>query len=832
MSDTPHQRRSAWPLIVCFAVLAVSVAGLAYWAWRQQAQSMQRQAERSLAAVGELKADQITAWLKKRQGDAEMIRGDPLLPAAVEDMLAGRDVAKATARVQAFLDSFQRSYDYQDVVMTSPNGARRTPLRIPWAVKSRHSRPRATTTRRVASSDLYLDAEGQARLELAAPVLSDVGGDAIAAVVLHVDPGRFFYLLIQHWPLPSKTGETVLVERRGDQVVYLNELRHRKGTALRLTLPANDPDLPAAQAVRGGRGVAEGVDDRGIPVVSAFQPVRGTPWFIVANEDESEVLGPIRTRGWLTAGFALLLVILAGVGILFLWRARESQTSAEIRESEERYRALVDHAPMAIFINREDRVVLANEACLRLFGASAPEQLLGKSPFELFHPDCHPGMRDRINRLRDEGEDVPLIEERIVRLDGAVVDVEVAAAPFQDQGVNAIHMVVQEITERKLAAAELCANERKFREMIEARDEAYYSVSLDGVLLDHDPAYNRIFGIDPEVDLRGQRTPDFFWLDEADRSAYVAQLTRDGAISDYLARARSVDGRPLAVLMSAHLVRDDQGDVARIDGSVVDFTARKAAEDEIERLNAELEQRVLDRTAQLDAANKELEAFAYSVSHDLRAPLRHISGFSSLLAERAGGSLDEKSHHYVDTISRSVREMGVLIDDLLQFSRTGRTELKIEPVDMNATLAEALEPLRREADDRDIEWSIGPLPTVVADRALLRQVWANLLGNAVKYTRGRAPAHIEVGARDGDAANEDVFWVRDNGVGFDMQYAHKLFGVFQRLHSAAEFEGTGIGLANVQRIINRLGGRVWAEAELDNGATFYFAVPRRKESPS
>ena len=140
MSDTPHQRRSAWPLIVCFAVLAVSVAGLAYWAWRQQAQSMQRQAERSLAAVGELKADQITAWLKKRQGDAEMIRGDPLLPAAVEDMLAGRDVAKATARVQAFLDSFQRSYDYQDVVMTSPNGARRTPLRIPWAVKSRHSR--------------------------------------------------------------------------------------------------------------------------------------------------------------------------------------------------------------------------------------------------------------------------------------------------------------------------------------------------------------------------------------------------------------------------------------------------------------------------------------------------------------------------------------------------------------------------------------------------------------------------------------------------------------------------------------------------------------------
>jgi PAS domain S-box-containing protein len=836
MSDTPRQRRSAWPLIVSFAVLAVLISLAGYWAWRQQAQSMQRQAERSLVAVGELKANQITTWLNERHGDAEMIRANPLISAAVADMLAGRDVAKAGADLQTVLDAFRRTYGYRELVMTSPEGA--VLLRSPRVTSDPLDTvpivlvKKAAATGRAGSSDLYMDAASHARLDFVAPVPSvQVGGRSIAAVVLRADPGHFLYPLIQAWPLPSRSGESLLVERRGDRVVYLNELRHRKNTAFNLTAPLNAPDLPAAMAVRGRHGVVQGVDYRGVAVLAALQRVPGTSWFLVAKEDTNEILGPIRTRGWLTAGFALLLVILAGAVTAFLWRARESQASAEIRESEERYRALVEHAPMAIFVNREDRVVLANEACLRLFGATLPEQLLSKSPFDLFHPDCHPGMRARIQRLRDEGEEVPQIEEKIVRLDGVVVDVEVAAAPFKDQGVNAIHVVLRDITERKRAEEEIRASERKFKETIESLDEGCYSVTIDGRLLDHNPAYNRIMGVDPDADLRGQRTPDFWW-DPADRAAYVEQLSKDGVIRDYLARAKTRDGNPLAVLMSAHLVRDERGEIARIDGSVVDFTARKAAEDEIERLNAELEQRVLDRTAQLDAANKELEAFAYSVSHDLRAPLRHISGFSSLLAERAGDSLDEKSRHCVDTISRSVREMGVLIDDLLEFSRTGRAELKIEPVDMDATLAEALEPLQRETADRDIEWTIGPLPVVVGDHALLRQVWANLLGNAVKYSRDQAPARIEVGAGEGDGANDDVFYVRDNGVGFDMQYAQKLFGVFQRLHSSAEFEGTGIGLANVQRIINRLGGRVWGEAELDKGAAFYFVLPRRKEKPS
>lgn len=255
----------------------------------------------------------------------------------------------------------------------------------------------------------------------------------------------------------------------------------------------------------------------------------------------------------------------------------------------------------------------------------------------------------------------------------------------------------------------------------------------------------------------------------------------------------------------------------------------RLAHEEILELNRDLEQRVRQRTSELAAANKELEAFCYSVSHDLRAPLRHIDGYVQLLTSKAGALLGEKNGRYLSVIAESAKEMGQLIDDLLSFSRMSRAELKLTKVDLKQLSDETIQSLEPDTRSRNIRWIIGELPVVQGDFAMLRQVFANLLGNAVKYTRQRDPAEIEVGCMNGKA-NETIIFVRDNGAGFDMQYVDKLFGVFQRLHATEDFEGTGIGLANVNRVVTRHGGRCWAEGKVDVGATFYFSLPNPKSA--
>ncbi|MCL7715036.1 sensor histidine kinase [Stenotrophomonas mori] len=359
-------------------------------------------------------------------------------------------------------------------------------------------------------------------------------------------------------------------------------------------------------------------------------------------------------------------------------------------------------------------------------------------------------------------------------------------------------------------------------------------VLLDGEqrIVLHNAAFTELYsedGADDDVNGRLLHTVgDGAWADGMVRQRLADVLLRGRELWDYEHEQRGADGRVRFMLINARRMPlpDTEDEVVLM--TVSDVTLQRAVQLRVEELNRQLEGKV----AQMEEVNSELEAFSYSVSHDLRAPLRHVAGFSDKLARHLGEDADDKAQHYLKVIGDAAQRMAALIDDLLVYSRLGRGAMRMQAVDMQSLVADTRAMLdsnlrtesEADSDARSVQWNIGPLPVMVADENMMRQVWLNLLGNAVKYTAGREHAVIDVSAQQLPDGSQQ-FTVCDNGAGFDMQYAGKLFGVFQRLHKASDYPGTGIGLASVRRVLTRHGGRIWAEAQLGQGATFHFVLP-------
>lgn len=323
----------------------------------------------------------------------------------------------------------------------------------------------------------------------------------------------------------------------------------------------------------------------------------------------------------------------------------------------------------------------------------------------------------------------------------------------------------------------------------------------------------------PVSELLGKKFMEFVYKEDIDNTvAALQKLENNEEVLNFVNRYVHKDGTLRWIEWRSSSYGDIIYAVAR------DISERVENEEKMRRMNDELERRVAERTESLAMINRELESFSYSVSHDLRAPLRHIIGFINLLKSECETALNDKGKHYLEVITGASEKMGVLIDQLLQLSRTGRQELKKTHIIMNELVREVINELNDETANRTISWIIDDLPETSADASMLQAVLTNLIGNALKFTRTRENAKIHIGSLPGEKKNETVYFIKDNGVGFDMKYHDKLFGVFQRLHSSDDFEGTGIGLANVHRIINMHGGRTWAEGEVDNGASFYFSL--------
>lgn len=516
-------------------------------------------------------------------------------------------------------------------------------------------------------------------------------------------------------------------------------------------------------------------------------------------------------------------------GDVTLLSAATEQKRTEIALA--RFAAIVEFSDDAIICKNLNSVITAwNKGAEKIFGYAADE-MVGTSIMRLIPAD----RRDEENRILEKikrGETMDHFETLRLTKDGQLIDVSVTASPIKDTTgkIIGVSKVARDITRQKEAEEQLKASFKEISDLKAALDEHAIVAITDPqgkITYVNDKfctisKYSReeLIGQDHRLINSGFHPKEFIrdlWTTIAKGKVWKGEIknkAKDGTfywVDTTIVPFLNQDGKPRQYVA----IR-------------ADITERKAVEEKIRQLNIELEQHVAERTAQLEAANKELEAFSYSVSHDLRAPLRAVNGFAGIVLNKFGPQLNEEGRRHLERIRHSGLQMGKLIDDLLEFSRLSRQSVNRQPVDSSKLVKIVLDELVSQREGRQMEVNIGKLPVCQGDPALLKQVWVNLISNAIKYTRGREPAVLEIGCERKN--NEDIFFVRDNGTGFDMQYAHKLFCVFQRLHRADQFEGTGVGLAIVQRIVKRHGGRIWAEAAEGVGATFNFTLAGENKS--
>jgi PAS domain S-box-containing protein len=511
------------------------------------------------------------------------------------------------------------------------------------------------------------------------------------------------------------------------------------------------------------------------------------------------------------------------------------RAQSALLESERRFREIAEWLPQLVWTCEPDGWCdFLSQRWLDYTGSTLARET-GYGWLQNIHPDDQPELMLRWRGAVQAGAEFA-VEFRIRRRDGTYRWFDTRALPLRDERGSVIKWFGSntDIEDARAARETLRTSEERLALALEINQTAAWELDVESGRVNRTVEHDRIFGYS---ELQPSWTMEHFVshivAGDRDRIRRRFERTAASAVDDwgFDCRIQRADGTTRWIAVRGRSKRTADGTVTTLAGVVQDVTERKQIEEEITRLNADLEGRVEQRTRALEAANRELEAFSYSVSHDLRAPLRTVDGFAQAVMEDYSDRLPPEGQRYLKIVRDGAQRMGRLIDDLLAFSRLGRVPLARRVVDMSALAEECWNEVRAQSPRPDVTCTIDPLPGCSGDPALLKQVWINLLSNALKYSRDRHPSTIHVGFSHD--APTPAFFVRDNGTGFDMQYAHKLFGVFQRLHRSEDFEGTGVGLAVVQRIIHRHGGRIWANAELGRGATFFFSLePEGSVEPS
>lgn len=545
-------------------------------------------------------------------------------------------------------------------------------------------------------------------------------------------------------------------------------------------------------------------------------------WILVAFLPQAQIAKQnayfLRGLGFIFAGLATLFA--AGAWLTAQQQSRRAQAANAVQASETLLRNLLESAPDAIIIvDNAGRIELINAQAERYFGYARAE-LIGQSVdilvprrFRDQHAD-HRALYFSDPRPRSLGVGSAVYGQR---KDGSEFPVEISLSPLQTGGAARVISVIRDMTAHRAAETARLAAQQRYRELVNNLPVGVYrkTPGAAGTFLEVNPAMVKMFEASSAEELLSHAVSDIHF-DSGSRLALSDKVIREGEVNQEEIQLVTLRGRVFWGAITAAVQKDAEGNIY-FDGIIEDISARREVQARIEELNTRLQK----RTQALETANAELEAFSYSVSHDLRAPLRALDGFSRLLMEQAD-SLNEEGQDYLARIRRAAQRMGTLIDDLLNLARVTRSELASEAVDLSEVATTIIEEMRKHEPERQVRFETVGGITAVGDKRLLEILLSNLLGNAWKFTAEKPDAQIRFGWRQ--EGLRSVYFVSDNGAGFDMAYVDKLFGVFQRLHDAHEFPGTGIGLATVQRIVRKHGGQIWAEGKVGAGATFFFTL--------
>lgn len=656
---------------------------------------------------------------------------------------------------------------------------------------------------------------------------SGAGGEPPGVLAVVADPAEWLFPFLLDEPTPTRTGETVLGVREGDHVLFLSPLRHHDDPSLTVRFPLERPGFALRPALAGEEATGWFVDYRDEPVLAAVRPVAGTPWGLVTKVDRSEVVASYAGRIAATVFGALGLLAALLTGVLLLIRGQQRRYSrlvSRLADTEERLTAFFESDVIGmIFGDVHGCIEVANDEFLRIVGYSPLEfEQSGPGWADLTPAEWIPVDSEHIAEAREHGTCTPY-EKEYFHHDGHRVPVLVGYALLGEEREDSVAFIL-DLSERKKIDRHLREEMARFQTVVDASPIPIFALSPEGAVTLWNRAAEQVFGWTSD-EIRGRPLPIVSAEQQEEFHSLRRQVMDGGSFTGLELRRRRRDGEPVDIVLSTAPLRDASGETVGIMAVCEDVTERMKIRSELKQLNLELEDRVKRRTAELEQANRELEAYSYSVSHDLRAPLRAIDGFSRILREEYAERLDEEGRRLLGVIVESVGRMEKLIDDLLSFSRTSRKELQSGSVDMSGLVKSVWYEHVTSEDRERIDFHVADLPPAEGDPVLLRQLWHNLISNALKFTTPRERPRIEVtGQRETD---RNIYVIRDNGVGFDPRNAGQLFRVFQRLHSVDQFPGTGIGLALVQRIVHRHGGTISAEGKVDAGAAFTFTLPIR-----